>query len=188
MRPDPIGDTMNNFLEKLSKREKIALFTGITLVIAAILDIVAVKPISGKIQFLDREIKVSEKQLCLNLCNIARKEVVEKEYKEYDKYVGEEGSEEEETSKILSEIETLARKSGMYLIKMKPQSPKVTGFQKEYKIEIEAEGKIEIVVQFLYQLNNSSQLLRAEKIRFTLKEENTSVFKVSMLISKILII
>jgi len=179
---------MDNFWKKLSKREKIVLIVGCGLSIAAVLDIVVVSPINSNIQALEREIKVSEKQLSINLRNLGQKEFVKKEYERYSRYVGEVGSEEEETAKILSEIETLARKEGMYLRDIKPHPPKVVGFQKEYNVDIKVEGKIAIIVQFLYQLNASSQLLRAEKIRVSLKDGDSSILKASMVISKILII
>lgn len=179
---------MDNFWKKLSKREKIVLIVGCGLSIAAVLDIVVVSPINSNIQALEREIKVSEKQLSINLRNLGQKEFVKKEYERYSRYVGEVGSEEEETAKILSEIETLARKTGMYLIDVKPHPPKVAGFQKEYKIGIKAEGKIAMIVQFLYQLNTSSQLLFAEKIQVSPKKEKESVLNASMVISKILIV
>ena len=53
--------------------------------------------------------------------------------------------------------------------------------------EIEAEGEMESLVNFLHQLNTSSQLLRANNLRFNLKEKDSPVVKASVLITKILI-
>lgn len=178
---------MMAFLTKLSKKERIGLFIAMGFASLALLDRLVVSPINNRIQQINREIKISEKQLGRDLRNLNRKGIITKEYQKYIQYIKKVGSDEEEVARILGEIEELARKSAVYLVDMKPQQPKKVDFYKEYTVEIEAEGDMESLVNFLHQLNNSSQLLRAEKLRLNLKEKGSSIIKASLLITKVLI-
>ena len=91
-------------------------------------------------------------------------------------------------AKILGEIEALARKSSVYLVDMKPRKPREVEFYKEYTVEIEAEGYMESLMSFIYQVNTSSQLLRIETLRLNLTKGGSNVLSASMLITKVLIL
>jgi len=175
------------FLDKLSTREKIGVFLGVVFILAVFLDNLVIKPISARVKALNMEIKTNEAQLTRYLHNLSRKDWVLKEYQEYIKYVRKGDSDEEETAKVLGEIETLARESNLTLADMKPRMPRVIGFYKEYTVEIEVEGGMNSIVRFLYQLNNSTQLLRSEKLRLYQKKKSSSTIKGSILVTKILI-
>lgn len=175
------------FVDKLSKKEKIGLSIAIIFISSAFLDRLVFTPISNKIKQLNQEIAVSEKELTRHLRNLDKKTAVMDEYGKYTKYVKKVGSDEEETAKILGEIETLARKSGLYLVDIKPYTPKTKGFYKEYMIEIEAKTNMEALVNFLYQLNSSHLLLRAKKLRLNQIEGKNQVIKASIVITEFLI-
>ncbi len=174
------------FLDKLSKREKIGAFVGAAVLLILFLDSMVIKPVTARIRTLNKEIKASETQLNRYMRNLSREEAVLKEYEKYSKYVKKAGSDEEETAKILGEIETLARESNLALADMKPRMPRMIGFYKEYMVEIEVEGDMSSLVSFLYQLNNSTQLLRAEKVRLYPRKKGAAVIKGAMLVTKIL--
>lgn len=175
------------FLDKLSKREKIGAYLSAAFLLAVFLDNLVIKPISARVKVLNMEIKTSEAQLSRYLRNLNRKDEVLKEYQKYIKYVKNGGSDEEETAKILGEIEALARKSSLTLADMKPRTPRAIGFYKEYTVEIEVEGSMDSITNFLYQLNTSSQLLRTEKVRLYPKKKGSSAIKGLILVTKILI-
>jgi len=175
-------------LAKLSKKEKIGLFIAAIFIFLVILDKLIITPMNRKFRGLNQEIKMAENRLSRHLRNLSQKETVTMGYRKYIPYVKKIGSDEEEVAKILAEIEELARKSKISLAGIKPQAPKEVNFYKEYVVEIEANGIMECVTNFLYQLNNSTQLLRAEKLRLSSKgKEASSVIKASILITKILI-
>lgn len=174
------------FLDKLPKKEKFGLFIAVVFVSVAALDRLVVDPITTRVQWINHQIEIAEKELERNLRNINQKEVIAEKYQKYVKYVKKVGSDEEEVAKLLGEIEELARGSTVYLVDMKPRTSKEIDFYKEYTVEVEAEGNVRSVVRFLYQLNNSTQLLRTEKLRLTLKEKDSSVIKATILITKIL--
>ncbi len=61
-------------------------------------------------------------------------------------------------------------------------------FYVEYTIEIETEGQMESLVNFLHQLNASAQLLRVEKLRLNQTKAGSTVLKGSMLITKVIVL
>ncbi len=176
------------FFEKLSRKEQIGLMIAFSFLILAFLDRVIISPIRNKMKRIDREIKISEKQLSMNLRNIKQKDIIEEKYNKYVKYLKRSGSDEEEMVRILGEIEVLARKSHIYLVDSKPQTPKRVKFYKQYMVGIEVEGEMSDLITFLHELNTSSQLLRAEKVRLSIKAKKRGVIKGFMLITKVLVL
>lgn len=174
--------------DKLSKKEKIGLSVAFAFLALAFLDRLLISPVRTKFNALNQQIRISEKQLGGDMRNINQKKFIGEEYEQYLPYIRRSGSDEEEVAKILGEIEALARKSSVYLVDMKPRKPREVEFYKEYTVEIEAEGYMESLMSFIYQLNTSSQLLRVETLRLNLTKGDSSVLSASMLITKVLIL
>ena len=176
-----------NFLKKLSRKEKIGLAVAGLVVLAVFLDKVLIAPISGTFRKLNRGIEVAEKQLARHIDSLNREDQTRAVYKKYMHYVIKAGSDEEETARILAEIEGLARSSGLSLADIKPQSPKNISFYKKYVVELKAEGSMESIVNFLLELNSSPQLLRAEKISLGAETKGSSSLKAVIVVTKIVI-
>lgn len=174
--------------DKLSKKEKIGLSVAFVFLALAFLDRLLISPVRTKFNALNLQIRISEKQLGGDMRNINQKKFIGEEYEQYLPYIRRSGSDEEEVAKILGEIEALARKSSVYLVDMKPRKPREVEFYKEYTVEIEAEGYMESLMSFIYQLNTSSQLLRVETLRLNLTKGDSNVLSASMLITKVLIL
>lgn len=172
------------FLSRMSQKEKIGIFLAGIVVFFALLDRLVIAPVSDRLLEIERQIKMSEKQLDIGMRNISQKESITREYQKYARYLKNSGSDEEQAAVMLSEIEDLARRSNMNLVDIKPQQPKNIDFYKEYSIEIEAEGEMESIINFLWKLNSSVQLLRVERLRLNLKEKGSAVVKASIFITK----
>jgi len=173
------------FLNKLSKKEKAGLFIAAAFVFFSILDRAVIAPINNGIKEVSHKIEANEKRLKEQLRYLNQKDAISREYQGYANAVEKKLSEEEETAKMLSEIEDLSKKSSVYLIDIKPRPSRQTDFYKEYMVEIEVESGMESLMNFLHQLNASPQLLRAEKLRISLKEKDSSAVKASLLITKV---
>jgi len=178
---------IDGFLAKLSKKEKIWLFIGISFLSLAILDRLVLSPIGKRIQLINQDVKIKEKELSRDLRNINQKEIISSEYQQYLKYIRKSGSDEEEIARILGELEELARNSNVYLVDIKPQGTHQIDYYKEYAIQLEAEGRMENLATFLYGINHSALLLRAEKISLSLKEKESSTVKGVVLVTKVLV-
>ncbi len=176
------------FWEKLSPKEKIGLSLALMFVAVASTDRLIISPVRAKFVRINQSIKISEKQLAHDLRNVHQQEEITAEFEKYVEYVSRTGSDEEEVARVLGEIESLARQSSIYLANMKPLTPKEVDFYKEYAVEIEVEADINLLTQFLHQLNTSVQLLRVEKLRLNSKKKGDKTLKASMLITRILVL
>ncbi len=172
---------------KLSTKEKIGLGLGIAVVLLALFDRVMIGPLSARFHFLNQEIKLAELDLCKDLRSLGEKEAITREFQDYAKYVKQMGSDEEEMARFLREIENLAHKASVNLLDVKPQMPQSKDLQKQFSVEVEAEGDMPAVIMFLYQLNTSECLLRSEKIEIKLVQQEKSLLHASILVTKIVI-
>ncbi len=174
-------------LPKLSAKEKIGLGLGIAISLIALLDRVVVGPLSATVRQLNQEILIAELDLCRDLRNLDEKEAITKEFQDYAKYVKQMGSDEEDMAMFLREIENLAHKSSINLLDVKPQMPQAKDLHKQFTVNAEAEGDMPALIMFLHQLNTSDCLLRSEKISLKLSQEENSLLRASILVTKIVI-
>lgn len=178
---------MNAFISRMSRKERIGLFIAVTFLSFAFLDRLIIDPIAAKIRQIDQDISISEKQLEEYLRYLKQKGIVTAEYQKNAQYVKKVGSDEEEQTKILGEIEELSRRCKISVINVKPQSPRQIGFYRKYVVNVESEAEMQPFMDFLYQLNNSSQLLRVEEVTFNLKEKKSLIVRGSILVTKVVI-
>jgi len=172
---------------KLSTKEKIGLGLGMAIALLALFDRVVIGPLIEKNHHLNQEIRLAELDLCRDLRSLDEKESITKEFQNYAKYVKQMGSDEEEMARFLREVENLANKASVTLLDVKPQMPQSKDLQKQFTVDVEAEGDMPAIIIFLHQLNTSDCLLRSEKITLKLIQKEKSLLRASILVTKIII-
>jgi Tfp pilus assembly protein PilO len=176
---------MKDIFTRMSVREKAGIAIAAIAVFIVFVDRFIVDPMTARMNQISREIKASEGDLRVAMELVKQKGAVSAEYKKYSAYVRKSGSDEEEQTKMLGEIEELARKSGVSIASMKPVAPKTVDFHKRYEVELEVDGEMEPVINFLYQLSNSPQLLRTERMSLNPKEKDSSIVKSKINVTKV---
>jgi hypothetical protein len=176
---------MKELFAKMSAREKAGIAVAAIVVLVVFVDRFIVNPMSARMHRLNREIKASENDLRLDTGLAGQKDAVSAEYGKYSAYVRKSGSDEEEQTKMLSEIEELERKSGVSPANMKSLAPKTVDFWKKYEVELEVEGEMEQVVNFLYLLNSSPQLLRSEKVTLSPRDRDSTAVRAKLNVTKV---
>ncbi len=172
---------------KITKKERLIAYVAVFMVVAAIGDRLFYQPIRDKFSGMSKKIFVEEKKVGVNLRNLAQKDAILEEYKKLSKYVSPIGTDEEEISRFLSIIEETARNSNIYMSGMKPQPTAKVDFYKRYVVELEVEAPTERLIDFLYRLESSNQLINIEEIQLSTKNESTKTLKARMLVARILI-
>lgn len=175
------------FLKHLSRREKNGIYLAVIVIIGVISYILIIEPIWRKWQDLNKEISNKEIQLLKNLKILAQRDVISQLYDKYAENIKMEGSVEEETAIILREIENVARASSTYIADIKPLRVQDMGFYKEYYVELESEGSISNLAKFIYDLQNSKQILKVKYLRLNPKDQTGEVLRGYMIVTKILI-
>lgn len=172
----------------VTKRERNLCYLTIFLIIIWIAYGFVIRPIRVKWKELNEKIELTGLKLEKNQMMIDRKEAIQREYERYALPVRMTSSEEEEMAKFLTEIESLANSSSVYIIDIKPRPIKKIKFYKKYIVELNAEGDITQISKFIYDIQNSHQLLKIDAFSLGIKGVGTNFLKCHILVSKILIL
>ena len=176
------------FLSRLSKRERYIAYIATIVIVLFLFNRVMLRPIVNKLNDLNQEIVIQEKKLEKSLNILLHEDLIDTNYKKYVQNLKQTQSDEEEIAGLLSEIEKIAKKSGVFLSDIKPLPVKKIDYYKEYFIELETESDISSLIDFTYQLEKSPRLLRVEKFHLVPKKEKASLLKAQMSISEILLL
>jgi len=134
---------------------------------------------------LDKEVLEKTTGIEKNLRILAQKDRIVAESSKYSPFLSSPNTEEEEITSILKEIETLANKSSVYLVDMKPAGLKTSGLSKKYMINLSCEAQMEQLFEFMYNIENSDLLLLIERYQIGPKSAESSVAKCGMSVVKI---
>lgn len=176
------------FFEHLNKREKILFYITVLFSAVVLLHIAVISPLLKKGDMLLRETAKKEVRCRRNFSIISSKQKIQEDFKMYTGIIKKTASDEEETASLLKQIESLAQKSKVSLSSIKPKRVTEVEFYKRYAVEIEGEGSLRQLVRFLYYIQNTDQILKAERLRVNVKSSSSSRLKYSVLITRILIL
>lgn len=173
-------------LRKLSLREKRLLFSTIAVLSFFVSYTLLLEPAIRRLREINQEIVLKEANLQRALLMIEKKKEIRNQYEKYAKHIQMKGSEEEEMTKLLKDIETLS--AGLVsFTSVKPRSVRGLDFYKQFVVEAECKTEIKALTKFIYQLEHSNKMLKLIRLRINAKEGGSAPLTASMLISKILI-
>jgi Tfp pilus assembly protein PilO len=176
----------NKLLSRLSKREKFIVYAASFFIIMTILDRTVINPIYSKINSLNNQIKDRQASIAQDLHILAQKDRILNESKKYASFMDGTQPEEETVTGLLKEIENIANKSSLYIVDMKPSGLKEEKDNtRKYLVNLNCEGQMEQIMDFMYNIENSNMLLTIERYQISPKSRESSVAQVTMTISKI---
>jgi len=171
----------------ISKREKNIIIAIIILAVFGVFWNFILEPCLKKWQDLDAQIAAKKVKLQKCVKSISDFQTKNAEYGKYASFVKGSKSDEQQLAVVLSEIDQLAKDSGVTLIILKPNSVKDVKIYKKFLAEAELDTTIKGLIKFLYQTENSNQMLKIENMDINATGQGQdSDIKVRVLISKIL--
>ncbi|MBU1887577.1 MAG: hypothetical protein KKB46_00050 [Candidatus Omnitrophica bacterium] len=174
-------------IPKLSKKERLGAYAALFFVVFTFLDRVVISPISSKLQDLSSEIAVMEKAVRVDLEILGEKEEIYRQFQRYRPFIEKTRSDEEEMAFMLSDVEVSAGMTEVTLVNLKPYPPSEVAFYKKYQTDIEIVGEMPKLVDFLYRLRSSKQLLRIDSLKLTQDGKKANIVRAYALVSKVLI-
>jgi len=172
---------------RLSKREKLVLYSTVLFVSIALSDRLIIGPIFYKVKSLNEEIRKRETDIKNSLRVLSHKDQIITEKTKYASFLTGFKSEDEETTSILKEIESLADKASVYLIDLKPGGLKEDGSTKKFTVNLNCEGQVEQLVDFMYNIEKSDALLKIDEYQITPKAKDSSVARCKISVSTIVV-
>lgn len=177
-----------SILERLTGREKTILYALAVLITLFLIYNFMIEPFFKKWNNIGLETKLVRVKLQKAISIIKDKNEIDKEYDLYAVKLKPRGSNEQETTFILNELEILARTSNLKIVNMRPKPPKDRDYYKRFIVNIETESNMRSLMMFIYKVRNSEQLLKIDRLRLHTKSaEEGLLIKASMVISKITI-
>ena len=137
----------------------------------------------GKV--LNQQINAEEANLKIGLEIQKRKERATKDYQDYRSLLSAaEKPEKEIFTGFLREIENLAQKAGLSILNLTPKNePQNFKDYKKYTADLRAEASLENFIKFLEDLQNSSLLIKLDKLALTPKDEQAVILKLDATVS-----
>jgi len=174
-------------LEKLSKREKRILVSVILITTAGLCYNFLIEPLFMRYRNVNSRIDLIKVKLKKSLSFIKDKQKVDAEYMKYEKKLKSRGSDEQDITLILDEIERTASRSGLNITSMRPKPPIHKDHYSRFAVEIETESDMNALMQFIYHIKKSPQMLKIEKLNLNTRSSQQGVaIRSSMLISKLI--
>jgi len=160
------------FVKNLSAKERILLVVCIVLAAMALTYNLVIEPLIVSWAALDEKIDAKSSLLKKNVRLLGMAKMLESEHLKYEGFIETGENEERELRKTLAEIENLSKKSNCRIVNVKPFASKTIGNYKEISFEVTAEGSIDELSRFLYEIEASGAYLRVK--RFTLMSKHAS--------------
>ena len=151
-------------LSKMAKREKLLVQITAAIVMVAVLYTFIIEPLISANNSIDREIMTGERRLSKNLRVLKNEDAIKSEYAKHEGLIQPAASDEEEIASMLGAIESLARVNKIDISNIRPDQVKVFEHYKEFAFELVAQAEIEMLVKFMYDLQNSGNLLRVRRL------------------------
>ena len=172
------------FFNRLSKRERLIAIVTFSVIFVLVCDQLVVRQIFRSLHSLDQRIKDLESDIKKSIRLLSQKERMLKEIEHYKAYSVELKSSEVETGALLKHIEELANQSSVNLLYAKPAGSKSDETVKKYIVTLECEGQMAQMINFFYQIENSTLLLKVDKFTMAPASSGSSVVKCGATISR----
>lgn len=165
--------------------EKIILYLTISVIVFSIGFNFLIAPVLTKNENLNKEINITKVKLKKYLQLLSQKDYIQNKYNKLSVYLKDSTAEKDTLVGALSELENLAKASGVRIIDIRPQSSsKGPDLYKEILIGLKTEGAMEGYLKFIYNLENSPSLLKIKRFQLNAKP-NIQVLEGSFSISKL---
>ena len=175
------------FAANLSKREKLILAITVTVISIAFSYNLIIKPYLKVLSALNRDIASLEAKLLKATHYIQKKTVIEEGFQEAMRnFKLEQGvSGEQQIARILIELENLGSLSGAHITDIKPKPMKNYDFYSEFIIELRFDAEIEEAAKFIYEIQQSKELLKIEKLQLNIKSADSPLLEGYLQVRKI---
>ena len=153
----------------LSLREKRILWVVVGLLAVGLPAQILVFPLLESHRDLDKKILAAQIKANKYERLIQRKDALQKKYQAISFVLKNSSGAQETIVEGLSELESLARESGIRILDIRPQLLKKDSSIKETGIELKAAANMEGFIRFIYKVERSLTLFKIKKIQLTTK-------------------
>ena len=175
-------------LLKLSSREKVIACVASGLVMLLVMYHGIWNPVVNKLSSLDEEIFAMQLKVRRAMTLLRQKEEIQEEAKKYPNLERMDArKDEEEIASLLNFIELEARKTRVSLSDVKPEQVSSDRISKRYIVELAAESGLKELIEFIYKLQYSPEMLRIERVEAAPKSEKSDILRSSLTVTRVVV-
>lgn len=174
-------------ISKLSKREQLILISTVVFFAILLVDRLVVLPVRSHLVETEEKIELRKKEIVKNERTLTLKEKILPLQQEIASHIRMAGTEDQEVSAMLHLIEKIGSDSEVKFASVKPRPITGEGSYKTLSADVEAECSMKKLFTFLYQLQSSPELFRADNLRIRLHEKDPDLLRVTMVISRLVL-
>jgi hypothetical protein len=173
-------------LRNITKRERMLAAATVSIAIVAIVYNFIIDPVIGQWNDLDKKIIDKEGVLKKHSRILRDRSNIEKLRAQHAKYFElKRLTPEEESAIALSLIEKTARETRVQITNIKPIAYKLFRNYNKFTFRVSTESKMSELTKFVYDLQSSDQLLKVERMVLRAKENDPTIIKSMLNITKI---
>lgn len=126
-----------------------------------------------------------ERQIARKTSMLEDEEIVNERYQGYISSLEQEGTENQQMSLILSEIESIAAKVNLKIGDMKPQRVRSQDFYNYFSVNIRVQGEMNLLARFLYTLQATPHLFHVDELRLEKRSVRSSEVECNLVVSRL---
>ena len=178
---------MKNWFSKLKPREQNWVWATGGIILACLFYRSAAAPVLDRLDGLHRETALRAKQWTAYQRTVAGRDQVLRVADRYLYLMQGSDSDDEETSRLLKEVESIARSAQVTVMNLKPRPVENSNMVKWYEVVIDTESSLEALTRFVYEIEQSPLLLRVDRLDAKQDEKLQNPLKATLQISKVVI-
>lgn len=176
------------FYNKLSEQEKKIFYGAVLFIVMAFFDMLFLRPVMNRLEALDKEIQEKTNSLKRDIRFLTYRDHILKEEEEFRKFQTDEKQPEEEIiARFLKTIELLATDSKINLVKLNPAEVAPKKGYIQYHANLECDGPLTNVIQFMHKIDTTDNLLRVVKVSMMGNKARVEDVNASIKIAKLVI-
>ena len=143
-----------------------------------------IMPLINKDSLLSQGITVTRVKLKKYLWLLSQKEYIQDKYRKFSKTFKAPSYKDDIVVSALTQLENLAKESGIQIVDIRPQLSKNLSSHKEILVDLRTEGRIDGYFKFIYGVENPLSLFRIKKLQINTKTNSQSLegsFSISQL-------
>ncbi|MDD4294507.1 MAG: hypothetical protein PHP69_03215 [Candidatus Omnitrophica bacterium] len=176
------------FFSGLSDKEKKILYIAMSFVFLAMLDRLIFSPIADLSRNIEDRISSQTDSIKKNFAVLRYKNKILQEEEEYSIFfISDESTHEELVAEFLSDVESLAQKSGIQLTNINPVNVQENTDSLQYDLLLECNGEMNKLVDFVYSIDASDKPIRVVACQLIPKDRREYSVKAMITVVKILV-
>lgn len=171
----------------LSAREKMILVVCLLVVAFYIIYYFGYQWVKEEMRSQQGNILQGQKDLKKYAYAVREEKIVEQKLKNYMAVLKQSGSDEQEMTKVLSDIEAVAENAGIKIINMEPGKIKRINFYNYFPVDVQTEGSLKKICEFLYALESKANHFYVDEVRIEKYAARADNLKCQLVVSRLLI-